>query len=330
MLPLNLLPFNCSFDIMFLHGGMDELHRIFHGKECYGLYSIFGETPWTRAMSICRTVESLDHPAHALFLMNYPHDPSIPESKRAWDAAWKCCIGPDPEVEMLVHAMRIFAPMHSNTVFPWLRVAENLVKPRSVSEWRALGRKQVANYKFNEWWWYDQVEAPFLQHSHLSMSKVITAFETDEKLRQRNSIARSVRISFEKKKKDDAWKKAYREAIHAGKPKPKSIPPIKLTKKDQDDIKSSVDCICKAQHDTVKRIKTSLPALLRRSPVDSVARAVSAVGYFNPRIKWTLRLLFHRASGLRAWDAERVLETWCEDDGFRCVEDVMKIFEKCK
>jgi hypothetical protein len=305
---------------------MNELQRIFNGKECFGLYTIFGETPWTRAMSICRTVESLDHPAHALFLMNYPYDPSIPESKRAWDAAWKCCIGPDPEVEMLVHAMRIFCPMHSNTVFPWLRVKENLTTPRSVNEWRALGRKQVSNYKFNEWWWRDQVEAPFLQHAHLSMSKVITAFEKDEKPRQRNSIARSVRISFQKKKKDEAWKKAYREAIHAGRPKPKSIPPIKLTPKDQDEIKSSTDRRIKAQEDTVSCVKSALPSLLLRFPIDYVARAVSAVAGENRQMKWTLRLLFHRASGLRAFDAERILETRCGDDGLD--GGVMAVFGK--
>ena len=327
MLRLDQLPFKCSFDIMFLHGGMNEFQRIFNGKGCFGLYTIFGDTQWTRAISICCAVESLDHPAHALFLLNYPYHPSIPESKRAWDAAWRCCLGPDPDPEMLVWAMRIFSPMHRNTVFPWLRVDEHIMAPRmSVDEWRALGRKQASNYMFNRWWWHDQVEMPLLENLR-GMEKVIPVLAAQEEMpRLRNALARDVGNAVRERKKCEMWKIAYREAIHAGRPRPKSIGVVKFTKKDQSDIEAGIDVRLKAHEDMVVRIKKALPGLLRRFPADYVARAVSAVGRANPRMKWTLRLLFHRASGLRAFDAERMLETWCEDDGFGCVEGALRVF----
>ena len=64
--------------------------------------------------------------------------------------------------------------------------------------------------------------------------------------------------------------------------------------------------------------------------MDYVARAVSAVAGENLQMKWTLRLLFHRASGLLAFDAERMLETYCDDDVWRGNGDAMTVFENCK
>ena len=298
---------------------MNEFQRIFNGKGCFGLYTTFGETAWTRAISTCCAVELLDHPAHALFLMNYPYHPSIPESRKAWDAAWRCCLGPDPDPEMLVWAMRIFCPMHRDEVFPWLRVSEHLMTPRCTDEWRALGRRQASNYIFNKWWWHDQVEAPSLQHLK-HMSKVIPVFAGDEAPRQRNSLARAAGNTARERKVAEISKRECREALHSGRPRPKSGPSpkmIKLTKKDLQDINSEVDCRLKVQQDITARIKATLPVVLRRLPADYVARAISSVAQKNPQIKWTLRLLFHRASGLRAFDAERMLETWCADDPWR-------------
>ncbi len=182
---LELLPFPLTFDILFRYGGFDALESVCrhhddddHGRNhCWEFLKLMDFSRRAELLCICRTVQLLDHPAHALFLLNYPPDSSIPENIRAWRVAQRCCIGWSPNVQSVVLAMRAFVELHQRQVFPWLDTAE-LACRRSEAEWKAVGRQQALNYRFTEWWWHGQREAFHLERAAAKSSMGIVIRET--------------------------------------------------------------------------------------------------------------------------------------------------------
>jgi hypothetical protein len=164
MFLLDLLPFELTFDILFRHGGFDGMESVLGRHACWEFTKLMCDRGRADLLCVCRAVQLLDHPAHALFLLNYPPDSSIPENIRAWRVAQRCSIGWELDTRSVVHAMRAFIStrQHAQQVFPWLNTAD-LTQLRSEEEWRALGRLQRLSYKFNEWWWNGQREAFHLE-----------------------------------------------------------------------------------------------------------------------------------------------------------------------
>ena len=223
---LELLPFPLTFSILFEHGGFDALESVFGRNNhcCWEFLKLMDFSPRADLLCICRTVQLLDHPAHALFLLNYPPDSSIPENIRAWRVAQRCCVGWSPDVASVVLAMRAFLssttgqhPSNNNIVFPWLSVDADLRTKRSAEEWKALGRQQTLNYRFNEWWWHGQREAFHLERAAAksSMAVVIKERAKAEMERLHGALKRRQMIALREEKSRAAWvraKRAEREA----------------------------------------------------------------------------------------------------------------------
>ena len=210
------LPFELTFDILFRHGGFDSMETALVGRNvCWELLKLMDCSQRAELLCICRTVQLLDHPAHALFLLNYPPDSSIPENRRAWSVAEKCCIGWKPDVRSVVLAMRVF--IHQETprqVFPWLDTA-NLSFKRSESEWKAVGLRQTLCYKFNEWWWNGQREAFHLERAAAksNMALVIRSTAMSEMERLENALKRREMCRIKEDKEWVAFMKAEREKV---------------------------------------------------------------------------------------------------------------------
>ncbi len=182
-----------TFRILFEHGGFDALENLY-GRDlvCWEFLKLMrNHQKAAELLCICRTVELLDHPAHALFLLNYPPDSSIPENRRAWDIASKCCIVWEPSVRAVVLAMpvRTFLPTTTTQAFPWLDLAWLAAQRGSEEECRHIGTKAAVCYKFYRWWWYGQKEAYFLEGSR-DMGAVIRSRARDEKARLFNALKR--------------------------------------------------------------------------------------------------------------------------------------------
>jgi hypothetical protein len=207
------LPFELTFRILFEHGGFDALENVY-GRDivCWEFLKLMKNNQKTaELLCICRTVQLLDHPAHALFLLNYPPDSSIPENRRAWDIAIKCCIVWEPDVRSVVLAMRTFLPSATAQAFPWLDSVWLAAQRGSEEEWRRIGMQAAVCYKFNRWWWHSQKEAFFLEGSR-DMETVIRSRARDEKARLFNALKRREVEAILREKGRRAWKKMMKEA----------------------------------------------------------------------------------------------------------------------
>lgn len=342
---LEALPFNLTFRILFSHGGFDALESTLGRNHCWEFLQLMGESPRADLLCICRAVQLLDHPAHALFLLNYPPDSSIPPNIRAWKVAEQCCIGWSPDVPSVVLAMRAFIStgQHSNHVFPWLDV-DDLAWKRSEAEWKAFGLKQAMNYRFTESWWNTQKEAFCLERwaAKSSMGAVIKSTAKAEIDRLANALKRREQITFKEEKGRRAWLRMQQAEIDAklkennrgGKRQKKEVkppppvvapPPIKppvilLTSEDKKKVNEEAKTKHLALQSTLNTVKQALDTIAHNvleEKLKQVAKLVAAIEIQNPLIKWSLRLLFHIAAeeiGRTVWQMEFLMQKyqWAE------------------
>ena len=325
------LPFELTFRILFQHGGFDSLETVLGRHACWELLKLMNNSPRAKLLCICRAVQLLDHPAHALFLLNYPPDSSIPENRRAWDTAIKCCIGWEPDVRSVVLAMRAFIPPNHTQVFPWLNTALLTTQRRSAEEWKHIGQQQRLGYKFNEWWWNCQREAFQLERAGSDMGVVIAntaraetgrlfnalrrrELEAALRLQKREVLKRMKRDEDERRLKEGVKPPSSSDQIKEGKTgvKPPSssdrikctLPPAK--KKAAEQSAKDKERAHHAILDTTQRA-CSIPSSQFASKLDKIARLIVSIEKTNPLIKWNLRLLFHTAAqraGMTVWDME--------------------------
>ena len=312
------LPFELTFRILFQHGGFDSLETVLGRHACWDLLKLMNNSPRAELLCICRAVQLLDHPAHALFLLNYPPDSSIPENRRAWDTAIKCCIGWEPDVRSVVLAMRAFLPPNHSQVFPWLHTALLTTQRRSAEEWKHIGQQQRLGYKFNEWWWNCQREAFQLERAGSDMGAVIANAARAETGRLFNALRRRELEEALRLHKREALKRMKRDEDErrlkegkTGVKTPGSSDQIKCTlppakKKAAEQSAKDKERAHHAILDTAQRA-CSIPSSQFASKLDKIARLIVSIEKTNPLIKWNLRLIFHTAAqraGMTVWDVE--------------------------
>lgn len=335
------LPFSLTFSILFRHGGFDALESNLGRNHCWEFLKIMDFSPRAELLCICRAVQLLDHPAHALFLLNYPPDYSIPENIRAWRVAERCCVGWSPDVLSVVLAMRAFigTGQHSKHVFPWLDV-DDLWWKRSEAEWKALGLKQSTSYRFTESWWNTQKEAFCLERraAKSSMGAVIKSTAKAEIDRLQNALKRRESIALKREKGRRAWVKMQRAEADAkleennrgGKRQKKEVkitpvipppPPTKpnsivLTAEDKKKVNEEVQIKLRALQSILNTVKQALDTVAHNvleEKLKQVAKLVAALEIQNPLIKWSLRLLFHIAAeeiGRTVWQIEFLMQKY--------------------
>jgi hypothetical protein len=363
------LPFNLTFSILFQHGGFDALESVLGRHYCWEFLKLMGESPRADLLCICRTVQLIDHPAHALFLLNYPPDSSIPENIRAWRVAERCCVSWSPDVQSVVLAMKTFLPTHpQHHVFQWLDASDLLVLKQSEAEWKALGRQQGISYKFTEWWWKGQREAFFLERNAVgsNMGHIIQSTAKAEIERLLNGLKRRETMAVKERKRREAWVREKKKDVDAMirenninrgggkkvvtatvKPPPaltpdddkKKVvttakPPPALTPDDKKKINETVQ----AKHKTLQSILSTVQQALQNTAAlddnfDSIAKRIAALETRNPLIKWSLRLLFHTASletGRTLWSSEFVMQRFQWVKAEKPLEDIVRMMTTVK
>jgi hypothetical protein len=325
-------PFELTFNILFRYGGFDALEHGLGGRKncCWEFLKLMNHSRRAELLCICRTVQLLDHPAHALFLLNYPPDSSIPENRRAWNVARMCCIGWKPDVRSVVLAMRAFIQPFPRFVFPWLDAAD-LSWRRSEDEWRAIGRQQQLSYRFNEWWWNDQREAFQLERAEAGsdMGTVIRGAAKAEMGRLMGALTRREKQLMLERKQYGVWKKQRQAAVDQklrmqgsdnGNKKRKldtaPPPPIKIVLNSEDKKKAAEQA--KEAHAFFLAVLQSAKQALEgvyphvfETKLHKAAKLVASLCKQNPLIKWNLSLLFHTAAGetgLTVWETELLLQ----------------------
>ena len=149
---LKLIPFTCTMDILFRHGGMTGLQRIYPGAWLFEfIRRAFGESEWSEIVCACHLVFSLQTPAHALYLL-HPMDRTIPDSVDAWtvssrhsDASWILPVRRD----LMIRAMKAFLPR--GKVYDWLDSSDMV--SRSTEQWVAFALECIYCYRFTARWW---------------------------------------------------------------------------------------------------------------------------------------------------------------------------------
>ena len=309
---LESLPFELTFRILFQHSGFDALETIFGRHVCWELRKLMDFSRRAELLCICRTVQLLDHPAHALFLLNYPPNSSIPANRRAWDTAVRCCVGWAPDVQAVVLAMRAFLPS-TQEAFPWLSTAL-LAAERSAEEWRRFGAQLAVCCRFNSWWWNCQREAFQLERVR-DMGAVIANTARAETGRLFNALRRREmeealrlqRRAMVKKMRRDEDERRLRGVKT---PIDQTSAPLVLSYAKKRNAEQSARDKEKALHailDTVQRACSS-PKFAPK--LERIARLIVSIEKTHPLIKWNLRLLFHTAAqraGRTLWDMEFML-----------------------
>ena len=322
MFLLELLPFDLTFDILFRHGGFDALESVLGRNHCWEFLKLMGNTRRADLLCICRAVQLLDHPAHALFLLDYPPDSSIPENRRAWDIAVKCCIGWQPDVQSVVLAMRAFMPGSAQQVFPWLNVAD-LKRAMCEEEWRYIGHQQRLGYKFNEWWWNGQREAFHLERG-AARSDMATVIRTTAKaemgklegalkrIETRKVVETKERRALKKMRqaKLDESIRNQNKAKTAEEPMPPP-PPIVLTPEDKKRVAECAKVQLKITQSLLHSVKQALGKKnIPKSKIRAAAKLVASLGKQNPLVKWSLKWMLHTAAVVSVWDLEFILHSF--------------------
>ena len=314
------LPFELTFSILFQHGGFDALENVY-GRDlvCWEFLKLMKNNQKAgEILCICRAIQLLDHPAHALFLLNYPPDSSIPENRRAWDIASKCCIVWEPDVRAVVLAMRAFLPSATTQAFPWLDSAWLAAQRGSEEEWRRIGVQAAVCYKFDLWWWKSQKEAFFLEGSD-DMGVVIKKRAMEEKARLFNALKRREVEKILRKKVWKAWIKIKRdeeeekleennarlsggkkaEVKQSAESSEQKRPAVVILSEDR----KRAAAIAKAKEEEqisllkkVKRACISIPGHVLQFKIEKVAKLIVCIEREHPLIKWSIRLIFHTAA----------------------------------
>ena len=329
------LPFELTFNILFRHGGFDALETIM-GKGnnnincCWEFLKLMNNSPRAELLCICRTVQLLEHPVHALFLLNYPPDSSIPENRHAWNVAIRCCITWSPDVRSVVLAMRAFISTRHYTreAFPWIDTVDlDFLRKKSEEEWKKIGQMQSVFYKFDSWWWNEQKEAFQLERvaAESSMWVVIKNTASAEMARLNGAIRRREAMKLLRLKEKNAWVKMMRNKVdeqlaennrrsggNAGRQNAKTHAKKKpVTLSPDDKKKLAVNSAKKREHldSVLKSVKRalSISAHLFEPRIERYVRLIVSIEKENPIIKWNLRLLLHNAAsetGVGVWETE--------------------------
>ena len=334
------LPFDLTFKILFGYGGFNALETVLGKHTCWEFLKLMENSERAELLCICRAVQLLDHPAHALFLLNYPPDSSIPENRRAWAIAVKCCIGCEPDVRSVVLAMRAFMPSAQQQVFPWLNVAD-LARKRCEEEWKHIGQQQRLGYKFNEWWWNVQREAFHLERTAAKsdMRVVIECRAKEEMGKLHGALKRIETREVVEAKEYRAWKRVQKakldESIRAqNKVKTvkeetppmtsedkkeecatveKELPPkpMVLTSEDKKRVAECTNVKLKITQTLLESVKQALgKKKINKNKIRVAAKLVVSLGEQNKLIKWTLRNMLHTAAVVKVWDLEFILHSF--------------------
>ena len=357
LLLLPRLPFAVAFDILFAHGGFaafEDAHSCSTEEARYQFWRLFFVSSpvgklyparigqWVEVMSISHVVQSLAHPAHAVYLLR-PVVREIPESVAAWSVAGgRGNQLPNPET--LIRAMKVFVPRRVNDFLQreWFSVAEMRAR-RSVEGWRAFADEVVQNHTFTRWWWNGQKEGPFylMNDPEPTMGGTITTLARSEMTRlrcalHRKETAKAVhklrrdrerREWLESQAEEDAKKRLAeleRKAAGGTKKKQKlSAAPSSSSSHSSSAAPKPIALSSATKHE-IKRL-TELGHAKHVSILEQVTRALASMevtdkhfthvvclivslGRQHPRIRWSMRLALHKwAKGCSVWEVERQL-----------------------
>ena len=338
LIQLPRLPFSAVFDILFRHGGfvafadahgpeaMYQFWRIFFVSSPMGKLDPLKISAWVEAVCACHIVQSLPHPAHAVYLLR-PVRFEIPESVSAWAIAGgrgNQTIPPN----ILITAMKVFLdrnwPDQPLLQREWFCVSELLVK-RSAAGWMQFVNDIISNHLFTRYWWNQQKECPFRMldgaHGSLSMGKVIVLLSQRETLALRHSLKRAETVSVIRALRRKKWIREHsgrssnpppcsKKGAIAERPKP---PPILLSSDDKKEIVRLAQSRYVEHTKTLSQVNSTLGFMQVATLDDHFHRVLSLVvslGRAFPRIKWSLRLALHKVAdetGRSVWDIERDL-----------------------
>lgn len=364
LLQLPRLPFSVAFDILFRHGGfaafvdahpdrqegLYQFWRLFFVSSSVGKLHPETMGQWVEVMCVCHIVQSLPHPAHAIYLLR-PIRREIPESSAAWGIAG----GRGNQLmcpETLVRAMKLFIPVTAGSNPPvllqreWFWVADFRVR-RSLSEWLLLADEVISSHVFTKHWWMQQREGPFFllgAAANANMGSVIECLAMREAECMKGRTHRKETLKMEKDIQHKLSKKNEMRAPESGKskassreppktahapsnqrsiderkrmapPAPKEKPPTPSHAQKQEII-SRVIAYCTLQISVLSQASRAL-ASMDVSTLDHrfkhIACLVVSLGCLHPRIKWRIRKALHDVAfhtGRSTWDIERELYRW--------------------
>jgi hypothetical protein len=197
---------------------MYQFWRIFFVSSPVGKMHPVRIGQWVEVMCTCFVVQSLPHPAHAIYLLR-PVRYEIPESVAAWAIAGGRG-NQMPRVEVLINAMLAFLPSAENQGMlqrEWFSVNEVLIR-RSARGWLRFADEVISGHFFTRHWWTQQREGPFFLlegEPCETMGRVITRLAQRETLLLRKRIAREetarMRTQLQKAKEIREWKAAQEE-----------------------------------------------------------------------------------------------------------------------
>ena len=302
------LPFTSVVDILFRHGGMLGLQRVYPGAWLFAFVRrTFGEIEWSEIICACHLVFNLQTPAHALYLL-HPVDKTIPDSVGAWavssrhsDAYWILPVRRD----LMVRAMKAFLPR--GKVYEWLDSSDIMVL-RPTHQWVAFALECIYNYRFTARWWR--------QVGRLdgdTMGEAIANLARDERARLETALVRAERMEMLRIKREKKEAKNAEGAKRA----------VKLTVKEEEAACAAAGQQFIRHKNLLHEIKTIL-ARRRTFELPLAARRVMCVAKAHPKILWSLKALFHQIAQGTTWSIEREL---CRQTGYHALQPLEKLRE---
>ena len=337
------LPFSVAFDILFTHGGFTAFERI-HGSTEEALYQFwriyFVSSPignlnpaiisqWVEVMCTCHVVQSLPHPAHAIYLLR-PVSHEIPESVAAWAIAGGRG-NQLPRPEILIRAMRVFIPKGHQPLLQreWFWVSD-VHHRRSLRKWLRFADDVIANHAFTRYWWMGQREGPFYL---LGNGRLNTTDQVIANLAQRETLCMKKRLKRDetakmvkqvqraraRKEMKDAEQKGQTIIPHSKKSTPVQPPTIvqrqhpTLSATNKEEIERLTKLRYSEYTSALSQAKSALSSMLvvtLDKHFRGVLCLVVSLGYSYPLIKWSIKLALHKVAvetGRSNWDIEREL-----------------------
>lgn len=352
LIQLPRLPFSVAFDILFRHGGFAAFADAHGNKDTiYQFWRMFFVSSpvgklrpktighWVEVMSICHVVQSLPHPAHAVYLLR-PMCHEIQESVTAWAIAGGRGNQTLPP-EILITAMKVFLPSGHQPLLQreWFWVSDVYPK-RSLHDWLQFTEEVVQNHFFTRDWWERQREGPF----HLlenygatvqrdTMAGVIVRLALREKLFLKKSIAREETTKmtkivlkrramreFEEAKLNQksngtrGFKQTKGKQLVGNHTKQSYPKEPTLSSANKQDIDHLADIRYTEHMSTLTQVKTTLSSMPVATLDDHFGRVLrSIVQIYSKfrRIKWNIKLAVHQAAsdtGRSTWDIEREIQ----------------------
>ena len=342
-----------------MHGGFSAFERIYEttAEALYQFWRIyFVSSPigilnpdrigqWVEVMCTCHIVQSLPHPAHAIYLLR-PVRHEIPESVAAWTIAGGRG-NQLPRPEILIRAMRVFIPKGHQPLLQreWFWVSDVHYK-RSLRKWLRFADEVIVNHAFTRYWWFRQKEGPFYLLENEGEEGLDTMDRVIKRLAQRETLSLGKRLKREETAvmmKQLHWvkvKKEMKDAENAisvvsvargqsGKQacktkmiQPPPPPPSALTKKKSSIIlstanKQEIERLTKLRYSeytsVLSQAKAALSSMLTTTLDMNFRRIlclVVSLGYQYPHVKWSIKLALHGVAedtGRSNWDVEREL-----------------------